>query len=145
MIAWVDEQCKAWGAHKRWLVYGIHEGYPSLSLLGRLIKEGPGAGEQTFRSRELVCDAPEGYVLVQRALARMAATHQMAEPYAVVWAHYFFAGKAKTKCYDMGLALRSYWQHLHAAHAFIMACEPVDVSRETAECALNIGGVRVCA
>lgn len=138
MIDSVDHQCRAWGAHKRWLVYGIHDGHPPLSLLGRLIIEGPGAGERMFRSRELVYDAPLDYVLVQCALAKMAATHQMEAPYAIVWAHYFFAGKAKGKAKDMDVPLRTYWQHLHAAHAFIVACEPGDVSREVESCARNI-------
>ncbi len=138
MINWVDDQCRAWGAHKRWLVYGDHNGYPPLSLLGRLILEGPGAGERNFRSRELVYDAPEAYVLVQCALSKMAATHQMAAPYAVVWAHYFFAGRAKSKAPMMDMPLRTYWQHIHAAHAFIIACEPGDVSRELESCARNL-------
>lgn len=138
MIGWVDEQCKIWGGHKRWLVYGTHDGYPPLSLLGRLILEGPGAGEHTFKSRELVYDAPQAYVLVQCALYKMAATSQMAAPYAVVWAHYFFEGRAKNKAPKMDMPLRMYWQHLHAAHAFIIACEPGDVSREVESCARNL-------
>lgn len=138
MIPWVDEECRAWGAHKRWLVYGTHDGYPSLSMLGKLIKEGPGACSGSFATRVPIKDDPLAYTLVSVALARMAETHEMEEPYAVVWAHYFFAGKAKAKAPDMGIALRSYWQHLHAAHAFIAACEVGDVSREIKSCARNL-------
>lgn len=138
MIDSVDTQCKTWGRHKRWLVYGTHNGYPPLSILGRLIQEGPGAGEGTFKPRIFVSDDPLEYTLVSVALAKMAATHVMAEPYAVVWAHYFFGGKAKAKAPQMGLALRTYFQHLQSAHAFIIACEPGDVSREIESCARNL-------
>lgn len=138
MIPWVDEQCRAWGSHKRWLVYGTHNGYPPLTLLGKLIREGAGACSRTFAPKVLVSDDPLAYTLVSVALMKMAETHEMEEPYAVVWAHYFFAGRAKRKAPDMGLALRSYWQHLHAAHAFISACEVGDVSRELKSCARNL-------
>lgn len=138
MIDSVDHQCQVWGRHKRWLVYGTHNGWPSLSLLGRLITEGPGAGERTFRTRVPITDDPLEYTLVSVALAKMAETHAMAEPYAVIWAHYFFGGRAKRKAHDMDMALRTYWQHLHAAHAFIIACEPGDVSREVESCARNL-------
>jgi hypothetical protein len=138
MIAWVDEQCRAWGAHKRWLVTGSHNGYPPIAVIGRLIIEGPGAGERMFTQRIPIKDDPLAYTLVSVALAKMAETHEMEAPYAVVWAHYFFAGHAKNKAPRMDLALRSYWQHLHAAHAFISACEPGDVSRELKSCARNI-------
>jgi hypothetical protein len=138
MIAWVDNNCRQWGAHKRWLVYGTHNGYPPLSILGRLIIEGPGAGEHMFRPRVLVSDDPLAYTLVSVSLAKMADTHEMEEPYACVWAHYFFAGRAKNKAPAMEMPLRSYWQHLHAAHAFISACEVGDVSRELKSCARNL-------
>jgi hypothetical protein len=138
MITWVDEQCRAWGAHKRWLVYGAHNGWPPRTTLGRMIEEGPGAGEQMFKPRLIVHDDPLAYTLVSVALARMAETHEMEEPYAVIWAHYFFPGRAKSKAPTMGLAMRAYWNHLHAAHAFISACEPGDVSRELKSCAQNL-------
>src|SRR3954468_4725863 len=138
MITWVDENCRAWGAHKRWLVYGTHNGWPPLSILGRLIVEGPGAGEQMFKPRVLVSDDPLAYTLVSVALQKMAETHEMEEPYAVVWAHYFFAGHAKTKAPKMNLPLRRYWDLLQSAHAFISGTEVGDVSRELKSCARNI-------
>lgn len=138
MITWVDDQCRTWGAHKRWIVYGSHNGYPPKSLLGKLIEEGPGAGERLFVPRVLVSDDPLAYTLVSVALFKMAETHEMEAPYAVVWAHYFFASKAKEKAPKLGMPLRTYWQHLHAAHAFISATEVGDVSRELKSCARNI-------
>jgi hypothetical protein len=138
MIAWVDDQCLAWGRHKRWIVYGSHNGYPPLSILGRLIIEGPGAGERLFTPKVLVSDDPLPYTLVSVALNKMAETHEMEEPYAVIWAHYFFAGYAKKKAPDMGMALRTYFQHLQSAHAFIAATEVGDVSRELKACARTL-------
>ena len=124
--------------HKRWLVYGTHNGWPPLSLLGRLIVEGPGAGERTFKPKILISDDPLDYTLVSAALAKMAETHQMEAPYAVIWAHYFFGGRAKAKAPKMEMAIRTYFQHLQSAHAFIIACEPGDVSREINSCARNL-------
>lgn len=130
MIESVHVQCQAWGRHKRWLVYGDHNGWPPLTILGRLIIEGPGAGERAFRTKVPVSDDPLDYTLVSAALARMADTHEMEAPLAVVWAHYFFSGQARQKAEMMALALRTYFQHLQSAHAFIIACEPGDLSRE---------------
>lgn len=138
MISWVDEQCRAWGAHKRWIVNGSHNGWPPKAVLGRLIEEGPGAGERIFVARIPIHDDPLPYTLVSVALMRMAETHEMEDPYAVIWAHYFFGGHAKTKAPQLGLPLRTYWQHLHAGHAFISATELGDVSRELKSCARNL-------
>lgn len=138
MIGSVDNQCQTWGRHKRWLVNGAHNGWPPLSLLGRLIIEGPGAGERMFKPKVLISDDPLDYTLVSVALQKMADTHEMEAPYAVVWAHYFFAGYAKQKAPMMQLELRRYWDHLHAAHCFIIACEPGDVSRELKACARTL-------
>jgi hypothetical protein len=143
MIAWVDEQCRSWGAHKRWLEYG-QSGYPPLSILGKLIEEGPGAGSGTFSGTVPVRDDPPSYRAVTLAMRKMADTHEMGTPWAVTHAHYFFAGFAKSKAPKLGLTLRQYWQHLHAAHAFISACdfphfdrEDRDVPRSTEACARN--------
>lgn len=139
MIAWVDEQCRAWGAHKRWLTYGQASGWPSRSLLGKLIEQGPGAGHIAFSSSipHGVHDAPESFVLIERSLERMQRDEVMVCPSRVVWAHYFFGGRVKQKCRDMDLPVRTYWQHLHAAHAFIVACRP-DVPRLSDLCAQNL-------
>jgi len=134
MIGWVDEQCKAWSAHRRWLELGSEHGWPSRSILGRLIEEGPGAGHVPFGTRIPIRDDPPSYTLVTLALMRMAETHQMELPHIVVRAHYLFAGKARGKATDLKMSLRQYWQHLHAAHAFISACS---VPRGAEVCALE--------
>jgi hypothetical protein len=87
MISWVDDQCRAWSAHKLWLMYG-EQGWAPLSILGRLMVEGPGAGHTLFANRILVYDAPEAYQAVTCALQRMANTHCMEKPWNVVHAHY---------------------------------------------------------
>lgn len=127
MIGWVDEQCRAWGAHKRYLTYGQH-GWPERSVLGKLIAEGPGAGEGTFVPRIPIKDAPVNYTAINLALRKMADTHEMEMPWIVVHAHYVFGGKASSKAPILKISVPQYWRQLHAAHAFIVAC---DVPRET--------------
>jgi hypothetical protein len=139
MIAWVDEQCRSWGAHKRWLVYGEH-GWPPRSILGKLIEEGPGAGESVFVARVPIHDDPPAYTAVNVALQKMAETHEMYTPWIVVHAHYVVGGKAKTKAPDIGVSLPQYWRLLHAAHAFISAC---DVPRESDSYTRNIRAAAV--
>jgi hypothetical protein len=136
VITWVDDQCRDWGAHKRYLACGVN-GYPAINTIGRLITEGFGAGQMglgSFTARIPIRDDPANYAIVSVALQRMAATHEMEWPHRIVYAHYFYLGKAKQKAPDLGLKLRQYWQHLHAAHAFIAACE-VNVPRGEDSCA----------
>jgi hypothetical protein len=131
MIPWVDDYCRDWAAHKRWLEYGEH-GWPPMSMLGKLMEEGAGAGHGTFGSRILAKEDPPHYSTVNLALQRMQATRGMYTPWQVVHAHYVFGGKAKQKAPKLSLSLRQYWQQLHAAHAFISAC---NVPRVDESCA----------
>lgn len=133
MIGWVDEQCRAWGAHKRWLLFG-QQGWPERSLLGKLVAEGPGAGSGSFVARIPIPDAPATYTAVNIALVKMADTHEMEAPWLAVHAHYIFAGRAKVKAPLLRMSVPQYWRQLHAAHAFIAACTPDDVSREAEVC-----------
>lgn len=126
MIQWVDTQCRSWGAHKLWLMYGNH-GWAPLSLLGKLIKEGPGAGHGSFMQRIPIKDAPEPYTIVNLALTKMADTHEMERPWLVIHAHYLINGKAKQKAPELGMSVATYWSELQSGHAFISAC---DVPRE---------------
>jgi hypothetical protein len=128
MIAWVDEACRSWGAHKRWVLSAPDQGWPERSILGRLIDEGPGAGHETFGSRVPVRDPPEPYVLVSVALQRMAATHELGMPIQVIEAHYLWDGRAKQKAPKLGVSVKQYWNMLHTAHAFIAG---MAVPRET--------------
>lgn len=118
MIAWVDEVCRTWGAHKKWIMYGV-DGWPEKSILGRLIEEGPGAGHEDMRSRVPIKDPPDGYVLVSVALQRMAATHELGKAIEVINAHYTKNGKAITKAPELGVSVKQYWNLLHTGHAFI--------------------------
>lgn len=127
MIAWVDEQCRSWGAHKRWLMFGSH-GWPERSLLGKLVAEGPGAGQGSFVARIPIKDSPPSYTAINLALVKMADTHEMEKPWLVINAHYLFGGHAKAKAPILQMSVPQYWTQLHAAHAFISAC---DVPRET--------------
>lgn len=146
MIPWVDEQCRAWGAHKRWMLYAV-EGYSPRSILGRLIEEGPGAGHGDMRSRVPIKDPPRSYAAINTALARMALTHELEKPILIVYAHYVDYGKAKQKAPGLSISLKQYWNLLHTAHAFIAGHLPedvwVDVPRETESCTRNSAGNRV--
>ncbi len=122
MIAWVHNQCSAWGAHRRWLILG-EEGWPERSILGRLIEEGPGAGSCSYVAHVPITDPPEAYTLVSVALQRMAATHELEKPFQVIHAHYVCGGKAKEKAPQLGVSVKQYWNLLHTAHAFIAGCE----------------------
>jgi hypothetical protein len=119
MIPWVDEQCRIWGAHRRWMELG-EDGWPERSLLGKLIAEGAGAGHVGFSSRVPIKDPPPAYTAITLALRSMADTHVMELPRQVVFVHYLFRGKAKGKSLDLGISLPHYWRQLHAAHAFIV-------------------------
>lgn len=125
MITWVDEECRAWAAHYRWLRYGS-SGWPPRSLLGKLIEEGPGAGSGSFVARAPLKEDPPAYRNITLALRRMADTHEMEKPRDVVVAHYVYGGNAKSKAPLLRISLPQYWQQLHTAHAFICACAPSD-------------------
>jgi hypothetical protein len=122
MIPGVDQECLAWGRHKRWLTFGEH-GWPERSLLGKLVVEGPGAGSGSFLPRVPIKDAPRDYAKINLAMRKMADSHVMEVPWLVVHAHYVFPGSAKTKAPILQISLPQYWQQLHAAHAFIVACD----------------------
>lgn len=132
MISWVDEACRSWGAHKRWVLSAPDQGWPERSILGRLIDEGPGAGHCEAGSRVPIKDAPEPYVLVSVALQRMAATHEMGKPIEVIHAHYLLPERAKQKAPRLGLTVRQYWNLLHAGHAFIAGVSAVTSGKEAA-------------
>lgn len=119
MIPWVDDQCRAWGAHKRWLLTGDDDGWPERSPLGKLIEEGPGAGHGSTIARMPIKDPPVAYRFVTIALTRMAATHELERPIEVVGMHYLLRGKARGKAEELGISTKQYWTLLHTAHAFM--------------------------
>jgi hypothetical protein len=127
MIAWVDEACRSWGSHYRWILKG-EDGWPERSILGRLIDEGPGAGHVALGSRVPIKDPPEAYALVSVALQRMAATHELGKPIEVIHAHYLKPGYAKQKAPSLGVSVKQYWNLLHTAHAFIAGSVPRETS-----------------
>jgi hypothetical protein len=128
MINWVDEQCRDWGSHWRWLKFGSH-GWPPRSVLGKLIDEGAGAGQGTFRPVPPIKDSPPAYTAVNHALLKMAATHEMGAEVTVIHIHYLFGGKARGKAADLGISVEKYWQLVQSGHAFIAACMPDEQAR----------------
>ena len=133
MITWVDEECRAWGAHKRWLQYA-QQGWAPRSPLGRLIDEGPGAGHESVLSRVPIKDPPPAYLAINVALQKMALTHELEQPILIVHAHYTDLARVKQKAPKLGVSVKQYWLLLHTAHAFIAGCQ---VPRETEVCTQN--------
>lgn len=125
MIAWVDDQCRAWSAHYRWILTG-EDGWPERSMLGKLIDEGYGAGQGAFTARVPIKDPPEKYTNVSIALQRMKDLH-MDKPVQIVYLHYLVRGKARNKAPDLGVSVPQYWNILNTAHAFIAGS--IDVPR----------------
>jgi hypothetical protein len=121
MISWVDHECRTWAAHRRWMEFG-EDGWPELTILGRLIVEGPGAGQGSYMARVPIKDPPAAYTSITHCLSRMADTHVMEVPKRVLELHYLFREKAKVKAPKLGISLPHYWRQLHAAHAFIVGC-----------------------
>jgi hypothetical protein len=135
MIAWVDEECRKWAAHYRYLQARKDAGWNPRSLLGKLIEEGPGAFGRVSGAFFLVCpvrDDPPAYTAVSVALRKMANTHEMWQPCLIIHAHYLVWGKAKAKAPILGMSVATYWNQIDAAHAFISACVPreTEVSRQ---------------
>ncbi len=118
MIAWVDNQCRAWSAHYRWVMTG-EDGWPERSILGRLIEEGPGAGHTGYGSHVPIKDPPEAYTLVTLALRHMADTHEMVLARDAIHWHYLARGKASAKAPALGVSVKQYWNLIHTAHAYI--------------------------
>lgn len=126
MINWVDEKCRIWGAHKRWITYGEGDGWEGKSVLGRLIEEGPGAGHESYGARVPIKDPPPAYQAISVALQLMAATHEMGDAVRIVHEHYVERGIAKQKAPRLGVSLKQYWNLLQSAHAFIAGCHVRD-------------------
>jgi hypothetical protein len=122
MIGWVHEDCRAWARHKNWLETDENIGHKPLSMLGKLIREGYGAGQGNPSDRAPLPPDPPSYTLVNLAMRKMADTHEMEMPYRVVELHYLYSGRAKVKAPILKISVQQYWNQLHAAHAFIAAC-----------------------
>lgn len=126
MIPSIDQECQAWGRHKLWLMYGNH-GWAPLSLLGKLIAEGYGAGQGCLKGSfipKVVMKSPELYERINLALVKMTETHEMFSPWVVMHAHYLVHGKAKQKAPMLKLSVSQYWNELQVAHSFIAGCAP---------------------
>lgn len=130
MIDWVDAACREWSGPARALFFGKALGWPSRSLLGRLVDEGP-TGASTVGFYQPMPESFTGTALdVSRALRRMAETQKFERPWIVVHAHYIFAGRAPAKAQAIKITVPQYWRELHTAHAFI-AARLEEVPRET--------------
>lgn len=120
MIPWVHESCKAWARHRRWLDAQTELGWPSRSMLGKLMDEGPGAGSSggTFGSSVPVSDPPKDYAGISFALQRMISGYALRQQAEVVQVHYLGTGDVKTKAAALEISVSQYWDFLHSAHAY---------------------------
>lgn len=139
MIDWVHDYCCEWGRAKRRLL-SSEDGWPSRSMLGRLIEEGAVGAAQSGTVRNHYPEVLEGRALeVNTALRRMMETHQMELQCWVVFAHYVVKGHAKGKAVALDIKVDDYWKHLHAGHCFIAAHFPtapaVEQKREVSHAA----------
>jgi hypothetical protein len=113
----VHQHCLEWARFKRKALFG-NEGWPSRSTLGRIIEEGHGASHTQFRNN--FPEVMTGIALqVSRALAKMAATHEMERPWLVIHAHYLYPGKARAKADAMRISTPTYWQQVSCAHSYL--------------------------
>ena len=120
MIPWVHESCKAWARHRRWLDAQTELGWPSRSMLGKLMDEGPGAGSSggTFGSSVPISDPPKDYAGISFALQRMISGYALRQQAEVVQVHYLGTGDVKTKAAALEISVSQYWDFLHSAHAY---------------------------
>lgn len=121
MIQWVHHACLEWGRAKRRIMDGT-EGWPTRSMLGRLIEEGACGASQPGMIRNRYPEVMLGNALqVSIALTRMAASHRMEIQCLVVSAHYVAPGCAPVKAQLIDIAIKDYWKKLHEGHIFIAA------------------------
>lgn len=110
MIDWIHARCNVWGAQIRWVHLG-KDGWPSRSVLGKLIEEGAlGASSSRF-----IQNYPE--VLNPEALETNNAIRQLGESEReILFVHYVVIGKGKVKAWRMNLAKNTYYDRIDAAH-----------------------------
>lgn len=110
MIAWVNEACKAWGRAQYWVLYGSN-GWPSRTLLGKLIDEGlvgAVAGEWARPFPEVLTGAN---LVTANAVKRLGE-----ESRTLITVHYVIRGHASYKCKVIHMAPRTYYQKLDVVH-----------------------------
>lgn len=110
MIDWIHARCKTWGAQIRWVYLG-KDGWPSRSVLGKMITEGSlGASCNRF-----VQHFPE--VLNPEALETNNAIKQLEEKHReILFVHYVVIGKGKVKACRLEIERTVYYDRLDTAH-----------------------------
>jgi len=130
VIDWVDEKCKAWGRAVRARNLkrkGQHEeGWPSVSILGKIKEEWEGAGHRSTGPCQPMFAGFTGDALeVHRAIFH---PHPMPwELYATLKLHYCVRAPAKSKVQQLQLLLgrtisvSQYWHTIDNCHYFLSA------------------------
>ncbi len=110
MISWVDCVLKNWGRAQYWLMFK-GDGYPSRTILGKLVEEGAVGAACNQYTREF----PE--VLMGENLIVANAVKTLAEkPRAIVSVHYVLRLPARVKYTRIGISREMYYDTISAAH-----------------------------
>lgn len=107
MIKWVHERCQDWSVEYRMREFPV--GWPPLCQINTF---------NYLHNPEGLSPAAQE---VSQAVFRMRATRAMENRSAVLIAHELFAGTAKSKARAIGIAMPTYWRHLHDAYVFLAA------------------------
>ena len=130
MIDWIDEKCKVWGkAVRKRLIERKNdhqEGWPSVSILGKIKEEWEGAGHRSTGATQRIFAGYTGDALdVHRAIF-----HPQPMPfdlYATLKVHYCIRAPAKSKVLQLQLLLgrtlsvSQYWHTIDNCHYFLSA------------------------
>ena len=139
MIGWVHEACRSWGRAKYWVMFG-KGGYPTRTMLGKLIEEGVvGAACSQF-----TMEYPE--VLMDENLKMENAIKTLPEtPRTVITIHYVFRLPTKAKYAKLGIGKGTYYDALAHAHTMLEARYQVremqDKLREVGQNRPNVSGI----
>jgi hypothetical protein len=110
VISWVDCVLKNWGRAQYWLMFKGN-GYPSRTILGKLLEEGAVGAACNQYTREF----PE--VLMGENLIVANAVKTLAEkPRAIISVHYVLRLPARVKYTRIGIPREHYYETISAAH-----------------------------
>lgn len=109
MIDFIDDRCKTWGAQMRW-VYSGKDGWPSHTLLDRMIKEGIlGASVGRFVQHFPEVLSPEA-IEINNGVKQLREVHR-----EILFLHYVVVGKGKGKAQRLEIHIQTYYDRLDCA------------------------------
>lgn len=110
MIDFIHERLKKWGPEKRRILFGVN-GWPSRTILGRLIAEGDvGASFSAYTQETPEVFSPDS-LEVNNAFKQLPEKSQN-----LVFIHYVITAPAKQKCAIIGVDRNTYYYRLDSSH-----------------------------